>query len=157
MAYLLDANVFIVAKRLYYGFDVCRAFWYWPVFSVEKVEEDVMSLGDVQSEWARRVRSGGSFLSTDPSLVPSTSAVTSWARAQNYEPEAVNTFLQVADCYLEAQAHSGGQAVVTHEVPSGSICTIKIPSTCIGLGIKTMPPFQMQRRAPTRFVLGAAS
>ena len=29
MAYLLDANVFIAAKNLHYGFDFCPAFWDW--------------------------------------------------------------------------------------------------------------------------------
>ncbi len=29
MSYLLDANVFIDAKRNYYGFDFCPAFWDW--------------------------------------------------------------------------------------------------------------------------------
>lgn len=29
MAYLLDANVFIQAKNLQYGFDFCPAFWDW--------------------------------------------------------------------------------------------------------------------------------
>jgi hypothetical protein len=29
MAYLLDANVFIQAKNLYYGLDFCPAFWDW--------------------------------------------------------------------------------------------------------------------------------
>lgn len=29
MAYLLDANVFITAKNLHYGFDFCPAFWDW--------------------------------------------------------------------------------------------------------------------------------
>jgi hypothetical protein len=27
--YLLDANVFIQAKNLHYGFDFCPAFWAW--------------------------------------------------------------------------------------------------------------------------------
>lgn len=31
MAYLLDANVFIQAKNLQYGFDFCPAFWDWLV------------------------------------------------------------------------------------------------------------------------------
>lgn len=43
MAYLLDANVFIQAKNLHYGFDFCPGFWDWldqahaagRVFSVE--------------------------------------------------------------------------------------------------------------------------
>ena len=31
MAYLLDANIFIQAKNLHYGFDFCPAFWEWLV------------------------------------------------------------------------------------------------------------------------------
>ena len=49
--YLLDANVFIQAKNLHYGFDFCPAFWSWldqehaneRVFSVEGVFEEVGS------------------------------------------------------------------------------------------------------------------
>ena len=45
MAYLLDANVFIQAKNLQYGFDFCPTFWDWlkrehaagKVFSIEMV------------------------------------------------------------------------------------------------------------------------
>jgi hypothetical protein len=45
MAYLLDANAFIAAKNLHYGFDFCPAFWDWlvqsnaagKVYSIEKV------------------------------------------------------------------------------------------------------------------------
>ena len=29
MAYFLDADVFIRAKNLHYGFDFCPAFWEW--------------------------------------------------------------------------------------------------------------------------------
>jgi hypothetical protein len=29
MTYLLDANVFMQAKNLHYGFDFCPAFWDW--------------------------------------------------------------------------------------------------------------------------------
>lgn len=29
MAYLLDTNVFIAAKNLHYGFDICPGFWSW--------------------------------------------------------------------------------------------------------------------------------
>ena len=31
MSYLLDANVFIEAKKRYYGFDFCPGFWQWLV------------------------------------------------------------------------------------------------------------------------------
>ena len=46
MPYLLDANVFMSASRLHYGFDFCPAFWDWliesnqakRVFSMKKIE-----------------------------------------------------------------------------------------------------------------------
>jgi hypothetical protein len=58
MAYLLDADVFIRAKNLHYGFDFCPAFWEWlvikntagTVFSVEKVGDDVQAVADESSE-----------------------------------------------------------------------------------------------------------
>ncbi len=54
MAYLLDANVFIQAKRLHYSFDFCPAFWDWldrtdaegRVFSIERVSIELDSGSD---------------------------------------------------------------------------------------------------------------
>jgi hypothetical protein len=50
MSYLLDANVFLQAKNLHYGFDFCPGFWDWLreanqrgiVFSIEKVEAELV-------------------------------------------------------------------------------------------------------------------
>ena len=60
MTYPLDANVFIAAKNLHYGFDFCPAFWDWliasneakRVYSVEKVEDELKAVSDTLSEWA---------------------------------------------------------------------------------------------------------
>ncbi len=49
MSYILDANVFIQAKNLHYGFDFCPAFWDWliennrtkKVFSIEKAADEI--------------------------------------------------------------------------------------------------------------------
>ena len=38
MSYLLDANIFIQAKNLYYGFDFCPAFWEWLVKKIYRNE-----------------------------------------------------------------------------------------------------------------------
>ena len=164
MAYLLDANVFIAANNLHYGLDFCPVFWDWMVegheservFSVEKVGDEVQAVGDELSEWAE-ARGNGFFLPPDASVFPALAEVSAWANGQSYEPAAVNTFLQVADYYLVAQARAGRHTVVTHEVPSASTRKIKIPDACIGLGIKCMTPYQMLRRERARFVLGAAA
>ncbi len=161
MAYLLDANVFIQAKNLHYGLDFCPAFWDWlikcneegSVFSIEKVGDEIAAGVDELSRWAD-LRGDGFFLKPDPSIVPSLASLSTWASSQNYEPVAVNTFLQVADYYLIAQAMAHGHVVVTHEVPSTSSRKIKIPNACIGVDVKFMTPYEMLRLERAQFVLG---
>ena len=68
MSYLLDANVFIAAKNLHYGFDFCPAFWDWlivsneaeRVYSVEKVGDELKAINDQLSEWAEVVETDSS-------------------------------------------------------------------------------------------------
>jgi hypothetical protein len=161
VAYLLDANVFIQAKNLHYGLDFCPAFWEWLVvsneaqlvFSIEKVGDEIEAGADELANWARQ-REAGFFLKPDAELLPALSSVSSWVLGQNYEPAAVNTFLQVADYYLIAHALAHGKTVVTHEIASSSTKKIKIPNVCIGLGIKVMTPYEMLRHERARFVLG---
>ena len=60
MAYLLDANVFISAKDLHYGFDFCPAFWDWlikenlagKVYSIERVGDELVAGDDELADWA---------------------------------------------------------------------------------------------------------
>jgi uncharacterized protein YwlG (UPF0340 family) len=161
MAYLLDADVFIRAKNLHYGFDFCPAFWQWlveesgrgKVLSVEKVGDEVLAVADDLSEWAKE-RGTSFFLPPDESLFPALAKVSQWASSQKYEQSAVSTFLQAGDYYLVAQAVAGTHVVVTHEVPSASKRKIKIPDACIGLHVKCMTPYQMLRLERARFVLG---
>ncbi len=163
MAYLLDANVFIQAKNLHYGFDFCPAFWDWivqanaagKVFSVEKVGDEIQAVADELSTWAASLGSSF-FLPPDAAVFPSLAAVSARANGQHYEPAAVSTFLQIADYYLVAQAHTR-HIVVTHEVPGASTKKIKIPDACIGLGIKCMSPYQMLRLERARFILGPSA
>jgi hypothetical protein len=163
MAYLLDANVFISAKNLHYGLDFCPAFWDWliekheagVVYTVEKVGAEVRAIEDELSQWVGQLEPSF-FMPLDAALVPSLAAVSAWASGNNYDQAAVSTFLQIADYYLVAQAHSGQHIVVTHEVPANSPRKIKIPDACIGLGVGFVTPFQMLRRERARFVLGPA-
>ena len=161
MAYLLDADVFIRAKNLHYGFDFCPAFWEWIVaqnaagrlFSVEKVGDEVLAIEDELSDWARALDKGF-FLRPDAGAFPALAKVSTWASGHHYEVSAVNTFLQVADYYLVAQALAGQHTLVTHEIPSASTRKIKVPDACMGLGIKCMTPYEMLRRERARFILG---
>lgn len=140
--YLLDANVFIQAKNLHYGFEFCPAFWDWldqenaagRVFSIARVGGEIQAVDDELAGWARQ--RPGLFLSPDSDMIPSLTVVSNWANGQDYEPAGVATFLQVADYYLVAQAHAHDYVVVTHEVFSPSPKKIKIPNACIGVGVK---------------------
>jgi hypothetical protein len=160
MAYLLDANVFIQGKNLYYGFDFCPAFWDWLikanaagiVYSIDRVEGELAGLGDDLSVWASQ-RGAGFFLKPDNAVLPSLRTISAWASGQNYEPAAVNLFLQVADYYLVAHAHAHGHMVVTHEISSVSTKRIKIPDACIANGVTCMNPYDMLRREHAKFVL----
>ena len=75
--YLLDANVFIQAKNLHYGFDFCPAFWHWierenaarRVFSIERVGDEILAGDDELAEWTRQ--RPGLFLRPDTAVLPS--------------------------------------------------------------------------------------
>ena len=164
MSYLLDANVFIQAKNLHYGFDFCPAFWEWlvkqntskRVFSIDKVADEIAAGDDDLKAWAKK-QGTGFFLMTDANVAAQFGKVSEWANSQNYEPVAINTFLQVADYYLVAHALAGKFVIVTHEVPSESTKRIKLPNVCAGLGLRCMNPYEMLRRENARFVLGGSA
>lgn len=158
MPYLLDTNVFLQAKNLHYGFDFCPAFWGWlarehqlgVVFSVDKV---AVELADPDAaNWVASC-APGFFIKPTAATAGSLTAVSTWVQSQPFTPAAVNTFLQVADYYLVAQARELGLTVVTHEVHSNSQNRVKIPNVCLGLGIDCKTPFEMLRIEQARFIL----
>ena len=161
--YLLDANVFIQAKNLHYGFEFCPAFWDWldqenaagNVFSIERVGDELLAGDDELAAWARQ--RPGLFLAPGTTMVPSLTTVSMWASGAGCEPTGVATFLQVADYYPVAQAHAHQYVVVTHEVFSPSPKKIKIPNACIGVGVKSVNPYEMLRTERAKFILGPAT
>lgn len=160
MAYLLDADAFIRAKNLHYGFDLCPGFWDWlvkanergSVFSIEKVADEIAAGEDDLSIWAGSL-GDGFFLNPTMEVLVALGTVGDWTKQQGYNPAAIDTFLQVADYHLVGHALAGGYDVVTHEIPSPSLNRIEIPNVCIGLGIKCLTPFEMLRLEKARFVL----
>lgn len=163
MSYLLDANVFIQAKNLHYGFDFCPAFWRWVLdngstgraISIDKVADELAAGSDDLADWASGI-GADLFHATDAIVGARFGEVAAWVHGHGYEPSAVFTFSQVADFYLVAHALAGGHTVVTHEVPSDSRRKIKIPNVCAGLGLRFMTPYQMLRAEKARFVPGAS-
>jgi len=86
MAYLLDANVFIQAKRLHYGLDFCPAFWEWliaengagRVVSIDKVSDEIEAGADELWDWAK-ARGDKFFLPPDAALPTALATVSTWA------------------------------------------------------------------------------
>jgi hypothetical protein len=160
MPYLLDANIFIQAKQLYYAIDFCPAFWDWlvaqnsdrAVFSIEKVGDELKAGNDALAKWAKD-RDESFFLPPDDKVLSALTAVSNWVKQQKYHPHAVTAFFQDADYYLVAHALAHKYIVVTHEVPGDRVKRVKIPEVCIGLKLKTMSPFQMLRVEGARFIL----
>ena len=111
MSYLLDSNVLITAKNLYYGIDFCPGFWDWIkskandglVKSIGKVKDEVTSGDDELVKWIRQLPKDF-FLQPQQSDVEALQRISSWVTSGTYEQAAITQFLQVADYYLCAQA-----------------------------------------------------
>jgi len=89
-AYLLDANVFIQAKNLHYGFEFCPAFWDWlvaqnqtgKVVSIEKVADELDAGKDELAAWAKD-RNDAFLLKPDNAVVSVLGTVSDWASGMN--------------------------------------------------------------------------
>ncbi|MCY4325615.1 MAG: DUF4411 family protein [Betaproteobacteria bacterium] len=166
MVYLLDADAFIRAKRLHYGFDFCPAFWDWlianhakgKVFSVDKVSNELKVGADELGRWAA-ARGSSFFLKPDQTTVAALTQVSAWIASKDYSTQATAAFMNGADYFLVAQALAGKHTVVTHEIPAPDTSKrrIKIPNVCAGLGVKCLSPFDMLRQEQARFQLGLSS
>lgn len=162
MAYLLDADTFITAKRDHYQFDFCPAYWDWlirshsngVVFSIEKVYDELIGTGDDLSEWVSELEKSF-FLPHVLATNESWNAVSSWIRSQEqYEEPAIGRFQKGADFYLVVQALAGKHTIVTHErsAPDAKK-SVKIPDVCKRFKIKCVSPFVMLKAEKARFVL----
>lgn len=161
MAYLLDSDVFITGKNLYYGMEICPGFWDWldiqnkarKVFSIEKVKDELLEGHDELAEWAR-AKGPAFFLPPDEQVISPLQDAAKWARSGRFKPVAIQRFMASADLYLIAHAKALSYTVVTLEEPApDATAAIKIPTACLALGVKSIDPFQLLRREQARFVL----
>lgn len=99
MAYLLDANVFISAKRAHYGFDFCPGFWDWllranaagQVYCIEKVANELTGSGDDLSLWIQP-REAQFSIAVDQSVLPSFGVVSTWVMGRATHPLPKRSF-----------------------------------------------------------------
>lgn len=158
--YLIDSNVFIEAKDRHYGFDFCPAFWDWlvaqnrvgRVASIDEVACELLRRNDELASWA--IELGDEFfLRPDEEVYRAVQAVSNWAGSEGYRDQAIETFMDGADCWLVAHALAHECTVVTHEIGADTDRKIKIPNACAGVDVNCISPFEMLRREQARFVL----
>jgi hypothetical protein len=160
--YVLDANVFIEAKRRYYAFDLCPGFWeslIWHhsrrrVYSIDRVKTELMIGGDDLTEWVKKVISKDCFLPTDDETVQRWFAqMVEWVQSrQQYLHQAKADFAAKADGWLIALAKARGFALVTHEEAAPEARkTVPIPNVSHEFDVQYVNTFQMLRELATSF------
>lgn len=160
--YLLDANAFIEASRLYYAFDIAPGFWTWlgdprhagQIASIEAVRDELTAgTGDLVV-WAR-ARPSTFWLTDTPAVVAAMTRIAAWTTdpARQYRQEAIDVFLDSADYALVAHALVTDAVLVTREQPApDSKKIIKIPDVCNAFNVAWTDPFSIYRARRMRLI-----
>jgi hypothetical protein len=122
--YLLDANAFMEANRLYYAFDIAPGFWNWlgdnslarKVGSIDAVKDEITAGTGELVTWAAS-RPTAFWVADTNEVVAGMAELAAWANdpARQYRQEAVNEFMASADLKIIAHAMVAGATVVTRE------------------------------------------
>ena len=162
--YLVDSDVFITAKNLYYSFDICPGFWKsvihhhleGRVFSVDRVRSELLTGRKTENlvRWVSNELPGAFFLEVDTDAVTNAyTEIMMWVqRHPTYFDYAKAKFATGADGWLVAYARVHGAIVATNEQPApGSRKEIKIPDVCDQFAVKRENTFSMLRALGIRF------
>ena len=160
--FLLDANVFIEAKRRYYAFDLCPGYWeslVWHhqedrVQSLDRVKQELERGGDDLKQWVTSVMPGTCFASSDgPSVTGEFAQILAWVQEQaQFLPEAKAEFAGKADGWLIAYAKAKDLVLVTHEVLARDARRkVPMPNICEAFGVPYVDTFDMLRELETQF------
>jgi hypothetical protein len=156
--YLIDANVFVQAKNMFYRFGFCLSFWNWiedshtqgVVFSVKKVREEliVAKPEDEVRKWCENLPKG--FFLEDKSsaaVMANYAKLMAWANKQpQYTQGAKNEFAldSNADPFLIARAMYDGSIVVTHEERADEAKKkVPLPNAAAAFGVQTMTVYDL--------------
>lgn len=160
--YLLDANAFMEANRLYYAFDIAPGFWTWlgdparadQVASIDAIKDEITAgTGDLV-DWAR-TRPSTFWLADSEDVLAAMTELASWAAdpTREFRQDAVDEFLGSADLKLIAHAMASRATVVTREQPApDSKKKVKIPDVCNVFGVALTDPFSLYRALGMRLV-----
>ncbi len=162
--YLVDSDVFITAKNLYYSFDICPGFWKClvhhhregRVFSVDRVRSELLA-GHRKEDlvrWVRDVVPKGFFLPVDTGVVVRAYMnIMMWVqRHPRYFNHAKAKFATGADGWLVAYAQVHGATIVTNEQSAPeSRKEIKLPDVCDQFKVRRDNTFSMLRALDIHF------
>ncbi len=163
--YLLDANVFIQAKRFTYPFDLFPGFWEWldrefdngQVDSIYPIYQELTAGEDKLSDWAKERKESGWFMKVDDEPTQlSLARVASWAvdPVNGFKTTAYEEFLDVADSWIVAKAISENATIVTHEIyQANAKKRILIPNACKAFDVPYINTVELIRRTGARFGL----
>jgi hypothetical protein len=162
--YLVDSDVFITAKNVYYAFDICPCFWkslihhhgQGRVFSIDRVRSELLAGRKTEDlvEWVRKELPGSFFLEVDTDAVTAVyTEIMVWVqRHPDYFDYAKAKFATGADGWLVAYANVHDAIVITNEQPRpDSRKEIKLPDVCKQFGVKHDNTFSMLRSLGIRF------
>jgi hypothetical protein len=157
--YVIDANVFIQAKRRFYPFDVCPGYWaalHWyceagRVCSVDKVRDELEHGRDNLWDWARSSFEAG-FLNTGE-VTEKYAEMVAWVSLQTQFSQAAKAeFATVADGWLVAHAKVNGKVLVTlEEFKPDAKSKVPLVNVCRAFDVQTISPFEMLRRLGIQF------
>ena len=125
--YLLDSDVFITVKNLYYSFKICPGFWKpllhhhrgGRVYSIDQVRSELLSGQKTEDlvKWVKNKAPDGFFLRVDTiDVMDAYKDIMIWVeRHARYSSHAKDEFAMGADGWLVAYARAHGAIVVTNE------------------------------------------
>lgn len=167
--YILDADVFITAKNLYYGFDICPGFWASVIhhhragrtFSIDRVRNELLAGRRTEDlvQWVRNDLPDSFFLGVDDDPVPAVyTDIMLWVqRSPQYFDHAKAKFATGADGWLVAYASVHGDIVVTNEQRAPEAKKeVKLPDVCTQFGVPCASTFHMLKDLAVRYEFGRA-
>ncbi len=162
--YLLDSDVFITAKNLYYSFKICPGFWKCmlhhhqqdTVFSIDRVRSELLAGAPTDDlvSWVSSSVPDTFFLKVDTEAVVSTyTEIMLWVqRHPNYFDAAKAKFATGADGWLVAYAKVHDATVVTNEKPApDSKKEVKLPDVCNQFNVPQASIFSTLQLLAARF------
>ena len=163
-SYLLDSDVLITAKNLYYAFDICPGFWEsllhhhreGHVFSIDRVRSELLAGRSTEDlvKWVRNDVPEAFFLTADTDEVAQVyTEIMLWVqRHSTYFDHAKAKFATGADGWLVAYALVHGATVVTNEQSAPeSKKDVKLPDVCDKYEVHRENTFNLLRALGARF------